>query len=54
LKDSFNLRKCVEVLRYFNTGGELAFLDEIKPEDLTHRSSHEDKVQAIDIQDLHI
>ena len=54
LYDYLNLRKTFDIIRYFNTGGELSYKDGLDNKDLAHHPSHEEKVSAHEIQDLFI
>jgi len=54
LEDYFNLRKTLDIIKFFNEGGALAYKQGLKPNDLSHHSSHDDKVSFLEIQDIHI
>jgi len=48
------LRRTFDIVRFFNTGGELAYKDDLEAKDLTHTPSHKEKVSFLVIQDIHI
>jgi hypothetical protein len=54
MEDYFNLRKTFDIIKFFNEGGALAYANNLKKNDLTHHSSHEEKVSFLEIQDIHI
>ena len=41
LYDYLNLRKTFDIIKFFNTGGELAYKDDLKTSDLKHHASHD-------------
>ena len=54
MEDYFNLRKTFDIIKFFNEGGALAYANNLKKNDLSHHSSHEEKVSFLEIQDIHI
>ena len=44
----------MDIIKYFNEGGALAYSRGLKTKDLSHHSSHDDKVSFLEIQDIHI
>jgi len=48
------LRRTFDIVRFFNTGGELAYKEDLEAKDLTHTPSHKEKVSFLRIQDIHI
>ena len=52
--DYFNMRRTIDVIKFFNMGGELADKDTLKEKDIARHASHDRKVNGLEIQDLHI
>ena len=52
--DYINLKKTFDIIKFFNEGGALAYKEGIVKEDLAHHASHDEKVSALEIQDIHI
>ena len=54
LMDYFNMRRTIDVIKFFNMGGELADKADLKDKDIARHASHDRKVNGLEIQDLHI
>ena len=48
------MRNTLDIIKFFNEGGALAYSQKLSTNDLSHHSSHNDKVSFLDIQDIHI
>mgnify|MGYP000607266285 CR=1 FL=1 len=54
LMDYFNMKRTIDVIKFFNMGGELTGDDTTKEKHLYGHASHDTKVNGLEIQDLHI
>jgi hypothetical protein len=49
MRDYMNLRNTFDVIKFFNEGGPLAYQENLEIKDLSHHSSHDEKVSFMDI-----
>ena len=47
--DYININKTFDIIKFFNEGGALAYKEGLTQEDLSHHSSHDEKVNSLEI-----